>query len=358
MKKLYYLEGLRGYMSLWVFFTHALTMATFPFEKEEGIGKLVVNGYWPVCIFIILSGFVTHILLEKKEPYKWFMFRRAFRLFPVYLFCLILSLFAMPYYQEILQSIPWENSKNIMRIEQVDAAFNNHFSLNAISHFLLLHGLLPEKIIPAAYTIMGQAWSLTLEWQFYLVIPLFYLLVNGKLNKITSILVMLITAFLILWSKSYMPQKSFLPNLLHLFALGYFTYQFYKIELQQNKKNYTIKFLSVFLFFLLFFDINLALITLLWMATIYFQINPNKVSDLIFQNKIILYIGKISYSLYCIHILILALSVYIVLNIAQVENQNIFRFAVLGLSLPLSLFVSHLTYTYIEVPFINFAKKK
>ena len=41
------------------------------------------------------------------------------------------------------------------------------------AHVLLLQGLIPQSLLPYAYiTLLGPAWSLSTEWQFYLLIGL------------------------------------------------------------------------------------------------------------------------------------------------------------------------------------------
>ncbi|MNG22802.1 Acyltransferase family protein [compost metagenome] len=112
----------------------------------------------------------------------------------------------------------------------ISKAYDNHFIINAVWHFLLLHGLLPEKIIPAAYTIMGQSWSLTLEWQFYIVIPFIRKLVQKEYSKKISVLLFLMIFILIFFAINYMPQNTFLPNMIHYFMIGYFSYSLYKRE--------------------------------------------------------------------------------------------------------------------------------
>jgi peptidoglycan/LPS O-acetylase OafA/YrhL len=234
--RLSYLEGLRGYMSIWVFFSHVLTVAALSFYKESVIGRILGNGEYPVIIFIILSGFVTHILLDsKKESYTTFLTRRAFRLFPIYLVCLVISIFMLDIVKDGLSGIIWENPDNLRRIIAVDTTKNNHFIVNIVSHLFLLHGLIPDNIIPASYTIMGQSWSLTLEWQFYLIIPLIhYFIVNINTLKANTVF-MVSLAFVMVVSKIYMPQKTFIPNMLYYFGIGYFSYSCYKLYVKKIK---------------------------------------------------------------------------------------------------------------------------
>ena len=47
------------------------------------------------------------------------------------------------------------------------------FGWHLLAHILLLQGVLPQGLLPYAYvTLLGPAWSLSTEWQFYLLIGL------------------------------------------------------------------------------------------------------------------------------------------------------------------------------------------
>ena len=88
------LEGVRGLMCLWVILSHTVTMAGIHVYKNTGIGKLLANGGIAVDVFVILSGFVICLILnKKKEAYAPYLARRALRIFPIYLLCLFISFF-------------------------------------------------------------------------------------------------------------------------------------------------------------------------------------------------------------------------------------------------------------------------
>ena len=166
--KLQGLDGLRGYMCLWVIISHTVTMAVLPLYKNIGIGRLITNGSFAVDVFIILSGFViTFLITQKKETYNTFIYRRVLRLFPTYIFALILSIFIFNLSIEFLYSLPWEHPKTENRLEHFTEA-KKYFIENIISHLTLFHGIIPNSIIPnGAYAIIGQAWSFSLVNNFY-----------------------------------------------------------------------------------------------------------------------------------------------------------------------------------------------
>ena len=89
------LDGLRGIAVLLVLWDHA-PAALFPQWVRE-LGRLRKPGNFGVDLFFVLSGFlITRILLAEREagvPVRYFLLRRACRIFPIYyLLLLVLAL--------------------------------------------------------------------------------------------------------------------------------------------------------------------------------------------------------------------------------------------------------------------------
>jgi peptidoglycan/LPS O-acetylase OafA/YrhL len=211
------LDGLRGYMAWWVVIGHALQLCGL----QNAAPALLMSADHAVNVFVCLSGFViSHLLLERQEPYGAYLRRRAFRIFPIYLFALVCAL-AMTQMYEFTYLSDWVLPRE-MRLERLDetrARLGEHLLL----HATLLHGMVPDTWLPfSSSSILSPAWSLSLEWQFYLVAPLVVVgLARPGLSRMTT-LVLLSSAWLIF--KRALPlhwmYPSVLPLSIHFFMLG------------------------------------------------------------------------------------------------------------------------------------------
>jgi peptidoglycan/LPS O-acetylase OafA/YrhL len=92
-----------------------------------------------------------------------------------------------------------------------------------------LHGLLPDRFLPYSdYAFIGQAWSISLEWQFYLVAPAFFAMLRyGRKSGLLVALVGVLAAYYLLrWRGGY----GFLPLHAPYFLLGAASYFLWKCE--------------------------------------------------------------------------------------------------------------------------------
>jgi len=170
-------DGLRALSVIWMILLHSLFfMAEFLPQKqlepflEKGWVSLLGKGHFGVDIFFVISGFLIASLLfrEHREQaglsIKRFYGRRFLRLFPVYAICLFLCAILI----KINAAQWWTN-----------VLYVNNF-------------------IPFEKQFMGWAWSLAVEWQFYLLFPPF-LLFFYKLPKyrLTALFILLGLAFVV-----------------------------------------------------------------------------------------------------------------------------------------------------------------
>ena len=113
--------------------------------------------------FIILSGFViTQLLVTRKETYGIFIFRRFMRLFPAFAVCLVLAILVRPL------TFGTAASEAIR-----EASENRFFWWHLGAHASLIHGLVPALWLPEShFAFLPPGWSISLEFQLYLVAPL------------------------------------------------------------------------------------------------------------------------------------------------------------------------------------------
>lgn len=341
-EKLLALDGLRGWMAIWVFITHVVTMATLPLVKTKGAGVILANGQYAVGVFILLSGFV---ISNSATTHSWkdFIIRRAFRLFPAYLVCLLLSICILGLSIDLIKSTPWPMERAEDRLQYLNDSLENFWTHLGL-HLFLLHGLVPESILRStSYAFIGQAWSLTLEWQYYLVAALLLKLSLQSKNVVFELGLLVI---LIVLAKHY-TQPSFIGSYLWLFFVGHLFWKYF------DK--------SQFWRWLLYGGVSLlmgskAYPIFIFGAVVYSSYSSSWLSSL-FETKTSLFLGKISYGFYCIHMASIFLTGYLLLNILNINSRWTYCVLLISLSLLFAIGLSMLLNKYIEVPMIRYARK-
>jgi peptidoglycan/LPS O-acetylase OafA/YrhL len=166
------IEGLRAWLAWTVVASHIFQgLAVWRFVRA---GPVIAAGNEAVFAFIIISGFViTHLILSRAEPYPAYIGRRFLRLYPVYLVCLAVGMVTTIGYKDAIMAQPW--GALTPPIAEFGAQFTSQAShplAHLIAHLTMLHGLIPDQMLDNANVVfLGPAWSLSLEWQFYLVAP-------------------------------------------------------------------------------------------------------------------------------------------------------------------------------------------
>lgn len=348
------LEGLRGIMALWVVLGHSL--ASLPL-LHRGISPSVYNSY-AVDVFIMLSGFVIFFMIDSKEQnYLEYISQRFFRIFPIYLFVLVLSVCFIDFVRDVLQLVSNSPSTG-RRLELINEYHNNSF-YHILSHLTLLQGIIPDFLLKdSSYTIIGQAWSVSVEWQFYLLAPMLFYLQNNIFRNNNFIFSFIIVVILTLIGKYF--SSGFLGNNLLNFSIGFVTYFFYKnlqgkLTIKQLKIIFFI--ISIFAFLTLKRD---SIPLLIWLLTFYstllhYRTNKYNVVSRVLNSQIILTIGRISYSIYMIHMLVLIVILRVLSFYGLATPMS--YFIVPFLTICISVFLSMFTYRFIENPFIRLGKK-
>lgn len=303
-------------------------------------------GFIGVDIFFVISGFLmTKIIIEKLDSNTLNLFQfyksRAIRLIPA-LFVMCLVVFIVGWF--FLFNHEFETlSKHIFS------------SINFFSNFTYWKesGYFD---IAAKEKILLHTWSLSLEWQFYLIYPiLLYFAFNNKKSILDIFYFLGFLTVLSLTSLFYIstidPTANFylLPSRAWEFIAGGIIYIISKNNKFKKNNLLTILGYSILSFSILFsFDTlwpsYVTLIPIIGTALIILcQSNYT-----LYSNKIINLIGLASYSIYLWHWPI----VYI---INKIENTNNI---IICISILLSFLIGIISYKLIEIPVKNHLNKK
>ena len=363
------LDGLRGLLALWVALSHMLAW-TGHWENPLP-GRL--SGAWEVFIsagpavdtFIILSGFAISFLIHKrKQSYTSFMRGRFFRIYPVYLLCLALGIattFLVPF---ILNAASWKETVYFEWIRLYSDWENSAYGSHVFWHLTLLNGVLTKGMLPGATgTLLAPAWSITLEWQYYLVAPF---LARGVRSGAGLLLIGVIAwlghRYAAPWHNT---NLSFFPAQLPLFLIGIGSYHLYaKLSDTPQFRPLT----SVSAIALLFTGLlsNWHPVALAAWAVgfgcIVVRGNDPLARLLAIVRGTLLHpwlqrLGKISFPLYLIHWPVIIAILFVMLRVFPGISSHMALLVLTATALPAILITAEIIHRTIEKPGMDFGKK-
>ncbi|QPQ29267.1 acyltransferase family protein [Lysinibacillus sp. JNUCC 51] len=344
MGRIKFLDGFRGIAVLLVIFFHM---------------EILGFGFAGVELFFVISGFIISFLLIKefddtnKINIKNFFIRRISRILPPLIICTIVTLI-------LLVNFPLTTIQ--------DKVFSQAFfsSLGVVNFYELFHS--------AGYWEQGvkspllHLWSICIEMQFYLIWPfVMYLLLKKKEDKTIDkkrMLFFLLVLFSVLVGITYFYSINHSFDYLYYnpltrissFVVGsVISVLAFKREKASKKLNqFLILIVLISLGYLTYlFELNninlfrgyIALYCVIFGIGIYLlSITHFKFSDYLLANKFILFIGKISYSLYLIHMPV----------IVFVSAKNLYDWFGITLDSPIKLAIIQLTISVILATVLYF----
>jgi peptidoglycan/LPS O-acetylase OafA/YrhL len=164
MQRLARMDGLRGVLAVYVMLGHALPLAALP----DWVQAPFSHGEAAVDLFFALSGLViAQSLARFQGRFAPFMAARARRLLPVYFVALAFGI-GVTALGDPLAAAPWagQAARDIFA-----PALPPNLLAHVVAHLTLTQGIIPQAWLPYAYvTLLGPAWSLSTEGQFYALI--------------------------------------------------------------------------------------------------------------------------------------------------------------------------------------------
>jgi peptidoglycan/LPS O-acetylase OafA/YrhL len=164
MERLKCLDGLRGVLAVYVMLSHMAPFALLPVWLASALS----HGGAAVDVFFILSGLVIVRSLERFDyRARPFLAARVARIFPVYLAMLALAVAVQPL-PDGFERMPWIAADSPAR-DIWSQGWPRNWAAEIAAHLTMTHGLLPNGLLPDAWvSFLGAAWSLSTEWQFYM----------------------------------------------------------------------------------------------------------------------------------------------------------------------------------------------
>jgi peptidoglycan/LPS O-acetylase OafA/YrhL len=365
------LNGLR-FIAAFVVVIHHLEQIKLFFKLPSYFHEwhfIKIVGELGVTLFFTLSGFlITYLLLAEKERFKTidvkkFYVRRILRIWPLYYLIIVLGLFVLPH-------IPFFN------IPEYTEGVSDRLGVKSIFYFLLLPNVVSNLFAYMPY--LAQTWSIGIEEQFYIIWPWLVKWTKNYLGVLIGIVVGLMTITTGLYffadhsadiSKAAPLTKAisfayrfFAMLRISCMAIGgigaYFLYTLNSNVLRIVYSRYTqaITLVLVLEMILLGFEIpfiNHEFYSLFFIILIMnLAANPDCLFNL--ENKLLDYLGKISYSIYMWH----GVAIIIGLKSAMAYNPHVDDFfsnaVYYAVTFAVSIALSVMSYEWYEMQFLKF----
>jgi len=314
------------------------------------LGQDFLNGYLSlgamgVELFFIISGFVIFLTIEKTRNWKTFLLSRFARLYPAYWACVTLTTFYI---------IAW----SLM----VKAPIKFPGLTDYLVNLTMFQYYFNVKNIDGAY------WTLIIELVFYFFILIVFLL--KKLHRIE-----IIGFFIVLYCLAYATVlKAFAPYVCNITVILFPTVTYFPLFIA-GIVFYKIKFYKFNTYRLLLVLFCLITQILLFKSTgreglitqteyaitmpvffgLFFLYCFNRLGFIV--NRVTLFIGKISYSLYLINGYFTLYILMPVLTHSRYFHLS-YGVAILCIATPVTLITATLINRFIEIPAMRYLKGK
>ena len=353
------LNGLRFLSALAVIITHVELMQDKLGLENSWSNLLIHNlGVIGVSFFFVLSGFlITYLMIEERDRFKSFSvksfyLRRIFRIWPLYFLILILGFFILPNFTYV----PF---------------FSENLEINFLSNLIIYLFIFPNialSIFPAV-PLIGQSWSIGVEEQFYLIWPIIF-----KFFKNFNLILLIKLLFLFVFMKfvvllfSLQIDSNWLLVVKKNLAMLKFENMIIGAMgavIMKNKDRY-IKyvlnnmalFFSVTGIFLSLYIIpnylrdGLHILHALFFIIVILNVSSNPSSFLKLENKLLNFLGRISYGIYMYHLIV----IYFTIKLLEIYDTNS-KLLLYTLSILLTCIVSYISYIIFEKRFLNLKDK-
>jgi peptidoglycan/LPS O-acetylase OafA/YrhL len=351
------LDGLRGVLAVYVMLSHLAPFAVLPGWLEVALS----HGRAGVDAFFVLSGLViVQSLQAHGYRRRRFLAARAVRIFPVYLpvFALAVAVQALDSRMggDLWTVLPWIGPDSPAH-DLWSYGWPPHWQASILAHLTMTHGLFPDAVLPDVWMgFLGPAWSLSAEWQFYLLAALVapWLRRGGlSLMGFAALLLALATAAAA-WDAAAPGgltfSRAFLPNEAAYFALGVASAAL--LASGASRRAFA-AVLAITMLLCLLQGVSKLAVPLVWLACLAAQLLPRQTATgwlaWALTRREMLWLGAVSYPLYLVHAPVQKL-LGRALAVASGGDAAWFTALWLPASLLLPLGLAWLLHVWVEVP--------
>ncbi|MBX7095659.1 MAG: acyltransferase [Flavobacteriales bacterium] len=321
------IDALRAWAVLTVVFGH---MPVISGDNVRYLSELA--HYLPgVPLFFCISGFLITLIIINNRNQDWksflksFYARRFLRIFPIYYLTILVLFITMEAYRSwCLYDIFYVSNIKIGLMGSFNGVISAHF------------------------------WSLAVEEQFYLFWPI--LLILFRRREFVLIGLVFVTAFLIshINDYSFLMIRTLVP-VCYLSLGGMIAYlYFYYPQVIKKLKNITPWLILVGLILVGFISMDWIKISKIHFSLIFIPILliqfiygfENKLLKTVFENPLVIHIGKISYGIYLYHLFAIypALQIKNMFHLSFLDNPQMMQI----FKICLSILIASLSWTFFE----------
>jgi peptidoglycan/LPS O-acetylase OafA/YrhL len=284
MKRIEFLDGFRGFALIIIAFYHAFYRwpDIVPYGNTYAEFPLFRYGYLGINLFLLISGFVILMTLEKSKNFKSYIFNRWKRLFPAMLVASILIYLTVQFFPERPRGMP------LLRDVVPGITFIEPLWLKAMFR-------VPFR------SIEGSFWSIYVEVKFYIIFGVLYFYL-GRSKAIIGLLLLYLVAVV---SSFY--HNEMLDKVMDTLSFKYFCWFAAGCCAYLYFNSRQLKYL-IFCVAICSFDIvqselldrgrmiaGFVILTIFILPVYYPKLR------MVFSNKIFLFLGFLSYPFYLIH---------------------------------------------------------
>lgn len=338
MNKITSLDGLRGLAALLVLIDHAFLAALDLSGNDQGIVFYILSfiGSFAVGVFFILSGFVIFASIGNDTTAS-FLAKRAFRLYPVIIVSTLITYIVQIKYGKFV------------------------FDAESLKNLILNMSLFGGAFIYNESLALQIVWTLSIEVQFYLIAAMILSVTKGNVDKyiyyiIALLMVVFIAISIHVLKMADSPFKVYIgvgSSILPFMFIGTSICMLKKKAI--NKMQFTGLMLLIILAisytpYPVYYSIDKGLPSFILAIIIFCLCLEYKPMSDIMSKKPMLFLGKISYPLYAIHMSILIFAYY---SRDTIGGSGVFIEIMI-----LSLIMAYIIHVTVESPIHEWSKRK